>query len=175
MYNAFLGSIMPVAFNFAPRGWQTCEGQILSISANSALFSLLGTAYGGNGTTTFALPDLRGRAIVGAGNAPGRPAYAMGQQGGKQNVYLSVNNLPSHSHGITVRGNGLSSNLNDPNNSYFGGGSVQAYDSAPDASVMNQQCASMASTGGSLPMSVVNPYLGLYVVIAITGIFPSRN
>lgn len=175
MYEPLIGSIMPVGFNFAPRGWASCEGQLLQISANPALFSLLGTTYGGNGTSTFALPDLRGRAIVGAGNAPNLPTYAWGQKGGQQNVTLSAANMPAHSHQIVAKGNGLSSNSNDPANNYFGGGTVTAYDSAPDTSVLNPQCVTMSNAGSSQPVSVMNPFLGLYVVIATTGIFPTRN
>lgn len=113
---AFLGTIMPVAFNFAPVGWALCDGQLMSISQNAALFSLLGTQYGGNGTTNFALPDLRGRVAVGQGQGPGMPPVQMGEMAGANYVSLTLNgaagftlttaNMPVHSHAATFTGSG---------------------------------------------------------------------
>src|SRR5205085_8655362 len=100
MSNPFLGEIRPVGFNFAPRGWALCQGQILSIAQNTALFSLLGTTYGGNGITTFALPDLRGRVGVHVGQGPGLSPYDLGQVGGTAAVTLAAAHLPAHAHPV---------------------------------------------------------------------------
>src|SRR5687767_9318635 len=98
----FLGQIQAFGFNFAPRGWAQCQGQLLAINTNTALFSLLGTTYGGNGQTTFALPDFRGRTMVGQGQGPGLSAYTIGQVGGTESVTLTSNNLPAHTHIATA-------------------------------------------------------------------------
>src|SRR5689334_10336146 len=105
----FIGSIVLFAGNFEPRGWAFCQGQLLSIAQNTALFSILGTTYGGNGQTTFALPDLRGRAPVGQGQGPGLPLVQLGQQGGANTVTLTVPNLPAHNHLINCDNSGQTS------------------------------------------------------------------
>jgi len=96
----FLGQIQPFGFNFAPRGWAKCDGQLLPISTYSALFSLIGTTFGGDGRTTFGLPDLRGRSIVHIGNGPGLSSISWGQRGGVENIYITQANMPSHSHSL---------------------------------------------------------------------------
>jgi len=173
---AYVGSIMPMAFNFAPQGWMSCEGQTLAIAQYSAVFALLGTMYGGNGTSTFALPDLRGRMIIGQGTGPGLPSYVVGQKAGLPNVTLTTQQMPSHTHTIVAKANGLSSNSNDPNGNYFGGGTVTNYDTTQDgSSVLNPQCITAAAAGSSLPVAIMNPYVAMYYNICINGIFPSRN
>ena len=112
MSEPFLGQIMLVGFNFAPVGWALCNGQILSITQNTALFSLLGTTYGGNGTTTFALPDLRGRAAVGFGQGPGLSNYDLGQSTGTETVTLTVGQMPAHNH--MVAANAANGNVSSP-------------------------------------------------------------
>src|SRR5215475_4971153 len=102
MSEPFLGQIMLVPYNFAPRGWAFCNGQLLSISQNTALFSLLGTTYGGNGQTTFALPDLRGRVPLSSGQGPGLSNYNLGQSGGQETVTLTGNQMPAHQHAINA-------------------------------------------------------------------------
>jgi len=171
-----MGSIMPMAFSFAPYGWMSCEGQLLPISQYSAVFALLGTMYGGNGQTTFQLPDLRGRMIIGQGTGPGLPTYDVGEMGGAPQVTLLISQMPMHTHAIVAKANGLSSNSNDPNGNYFGGGTVANYDTAQDnSSVLNPQCITAGVAGGSQPVGIMNPYVAMYYNICMQGIFPTRN
>ncbi|MBX2907981.1 MAG: tail fiber protein [Taibaiella sp.] len=166
---------MPVAFQFAPKNWLTCQGQILPIAQNTALFSLLGTMYGGNGTTTFALPDLQGRAIIGAGQGPGLPLYNIGQKAGAINVTLNASQMPAHNHLATVHANAFSATSNDPANNYFGGSGPDMYNTATNNSVMNASAMMATPVGGNQPVDIQNPYLGLYYVICQFGIFPPRG
>jgi microcystin-dependent protein len=168
----FLGEIRIVPYNFAPRGWAFCEGQLLSIAQNTALFSLLGTTYGGNGQTTFALPDLRGRVPVGEGQGPGLSMYDLGQVSGEENHTLTVGELPPHTHGATAHaGNGSSDSpggllvaRNPAGIPAYGAGADAAL--APDA---------IGLTGGGQPHNNMQPYLVLHYIIALEGIYPSRN
>ena len=170
----FVGSVCPMAFNYAPRGWMSCEGQLLPIAQYSALFSLLGVAFGGNGTTNFALPDLRGRAVVGSGTMPGGSGYQIGQTGGATAVTLTTNNIPSHSHVVAVNANQITSDSNDPQNNYLGGGVGNNYTAtAPDVN-MNTNVSRVMPAGSGLPMGVLNPYTVTYYNICISGVFPSR-
>jgi microcystin-dependent protein len=175
----YLGAIFIFAGNFAPRGFQLCQGQLLPIAQYTALFSILGTTYGGNGQTNFALPDLRGRAPIGQGPGPGLSPVVLGEVAGVQNVSILSSNMPAHNHLITVSG-GAGSENNAPNN-YLGGANdpvagtaYPSYNTAPTAgSTLAPACVS--ATGGSQPISVQNPYLGINYIIAMEGIFPSRN
>jgi microcystin-dependent protein len=191
MSNPFLGQIILVGFTFAPRGWAFCQGQLLSISQNTALFSLLGTTYGGNGTTTFALPDLRGRVPVGFGQGPGLSNYDLGEVLGTENVVLLANQMPIHTHAISLSGLTATSHVkNAPGNQQSPVGNVPAVeaagvtatysDQAPDAimgpgAVTVGGTATAAAAGGSLPIGIVQPSLAMNYVIALQGIFPSRN
>ncbi len=170
-----IGMVLPMAFNFAPRGWSSCEGQLIAIQSNTALFSLLGTMYGGNGTTTFGLPDLRGRAIVGQGSMPGGHVYTTGQVGGAKSVTLTVNQIPPHTHGITVKANQIESNSNDPQNNFLGGGAGNNYTATAGDVTMNVNAAKTALTGGNQPLTILDPYLCVQYNIATQGYFPSRN
>lgn len=172
---AYIGTIMPVAFPFAPRGWTSCEGQLLSISQNQALFSLIGTTYGGNGMQTFALPDLRGRVIVGQGQSTTGQNYTTGQTGGQPQTTMMPMQMPSHTHAITVRCNAMAASTADPNNAYFGGGGTAIYDGAQDNTTMNPGAATATQSGGSSPISLTNPILPMYYCINTVGIYPSRN
>ncbi len=173
--DVFIGSVLPMAFNFAPRGWSTCEGQLLAISQYTALYSLLGTTYGGNGTSTFGVPDLRGRSIIGQGAMPGGAIYAVGQVAGTTSVTLTTNNLPSHGHSIAIKANQIESESNDAQNNFLGGGGPTNYTaSIPDVN-MNANGAKAALNGGNMPLGILNPYLCTYYNIALTGLFPSRN
>ncbi len=163
----FLGQIMPVGFNFAPRGWALCEGQLLSISANTALFSLLGTTFGGDGRTTFGLPDLRGRSIVGVGNGPGLSPISWGEKAGAENHTLTVAQMPSHSHNITV--NSAAGEESDPTGKH-----IAAHTDA-FAENATGNLAAPSNTGGSQSFNIRNPFLGIYMCIATQGIYPSRN
>ena len=178
----FIGEIKIFGFNFAPRGYATCQGQILSIAQNTALFSLLGTTYGGNGQTTFALPDLQGRMPIGQGQGPGLPSYTMGEEAGTTNVTLLSTNMPIHNHaatGINVRIPVTSaSEDSSATNNYIGNAVNDTF--GPTASPTNSLGAPVVSgttalAGGSQPFSILNPYLTINYSIALEGIFPSRN
>lgn len=169
MASPFLGQISLFGFNFAPRGWAFCQGQILSIAQNTALFSLLGTMYGGNGQTTFGLPDLRGRVPVGQGQGPGLPSVTIGEVSGEVAHTLITTEIPAHNHALnafsttgteTVPANGVPANTQ---------GSVNATANTAFAA------PTVGITGGSQPHNNMQPYLGLNFSIAIEGIFPSRN
>lgn len=163
-----LGQIQIFGFNFPPRGWAFCDGQLLPISQYQALFSLLGTTFGGDGRTTFALPDLRGRVSVHVGQGPGLARYLWGQKGGAENVTLTVQQLPSHNH-IPI----CSSDDADAGSPE---GNVPAAVGTPIYS--GSGSTSMAATrnaGGSREHTNIQPVLGLYHCIALVGTFPSRN
>lgn len=174
----FIGQILMVGFNFAPQGWALCNGQLLSISQNTALFSLLGTTYGGDGVTNFALPNLQGRVPIHAGQSPGTSSYTLGQQAGTENVGLNVGNLPQHTHTANC------SNTPGPNANPTGGVWAQVNDASGRSPVIypgyatsaNAQMAPTAigPTGGNQPFSVVQPYLCVNFIIALQGIYPSR-
>lgn len=176
MSEPFLAGIIMFAGNFSPRGWAFCQGQILSIAQNTALFSLLGTTFGGNGQTTFALPDLRGRTPVGTGQGPGLPNVDLGEQAGEPTHTLIITEIPQHVHTVTQGGNTTDSNPNatkSPANAYPGysdGGPL--YAPASNASLAPLTCG---IAGGSQPHNNMQPYLGMNFIIAIEGIYPSRN
>jgi len=171
MSDPFLGEIRLVPYNFAPRGWAFCNGQILPIAQNTALFSLLGTNFGGNGTTTFALPDLRGRTPVHAGGSagPGLSAINLGEVAGTETVTLTQNQMPAHGHLAASTNAGATANR--PAGQLPSGGG--AYSSPSDGGTLN--AAFIQNSGGSQPVGIRPPYLGLNYVIALVGIFPSRN
>jgi microcystin-dependent protein len=180
MATPFLAEIVLFAGNFAPRGWAFCQGQILSIAQNTALFSLLGTTYGGNGQTTFALPDLRGRVPVGTGQGPGLPSVNLGQVSGEPTHTLIVTEMPAHNHTAQVQLNAASGG----GNSASPAGNVPAASTARDSIYSNTSDTTMAANGGqvtvgiaggSQPHNNMQPYLGLNYIIAVEGIFPSRN
>lgn len=184
-----LGQIMMFGGNFAPKGWAFCNGQIMPIAQNQALYSLLGTMYGGDGRTTFALPDLRGKTPIKWGTLPGGSNYTQGQSGGTENVILSVAELPAHSHPVTSRITGKFTinaspnpgNTNDPTNNYLAASSsVDVYDSTTNAEmgsqiINHQENVNMAYSGGNSPHYNRQPGLTLNFVIALQGIFPSRG
>ena len=165
----FIGQIQLFGFNFAPRGWAKCEGQLLSISQNSALFSLLGTMYGGDGRTTFGLPDLRGRYAMNAGQGPGLTSRQQGQKGGSETNTLVVPNLPSHAHNLLAKEEG---NTDDPTNNYLAGDGTNAFGTSTDVSMRNP---STGNTGNNQPVNNMPPYLVLNYCIALQGVFPSRS
>lgn len=175
----FLGEIKIVSFNFPPKGWALCAGQQLSIAQNQALFSLLGTTYGGNGTTTFALPDLRGRAPVHWGQGAGLPQVTLGQTGGQENHLLTSQEMPQHTHSFSastatatrklVAGGIFADDVDSQPVDYF------AAFNAPNSSYVSLNPLSMTSAGGSQPHNNMQPYLVLTICIALAGIFPSRN
>jgi len=171
--------------NFAPRGWALCEGQLLAISSNSALFSLIGTIYGGDGRTTFALPDLRGRIALGNGDGPGLSGVNMGQRGGGEQSFLNQTNLPPHTHGHTAKVSNTNASVSTPvaGNSIAtpGTASARAFAAtdgfvagAPNVAT-NGSTVTIGDTGGSIPVNNEQPFLGLNYIICLVGIYPSRN
>ena len=171
MSEPFVGEIRMFAGNFAPRGWAFCDGQLLAVSQNDALFSLLGTIYGGDGRTTFALPDMRGRIPIHMGSGPGLSNRQLGSKGGSEKVTLTTNQLPAHGHAFQ----GTDQLGNTPNPS----GNALAKSTAADAYINEAPGAAMASglvteSGGSRSHSNMQPYLAIHFIIALFGIYPSR-
>ena len=166
MSEPFLSEIRIFTFNFAPKGWAMCNGQFLPINQNQALFSLLGTTFGGNGQTTFALPDLRGRTPIHVGSG-----FTLGEQGGEQSHTLSISELPTHTH--TVRANSAATGgVATPNGNFLGGGN-NAYHTASNLTPFN--AGTITNTGGSQAHLNMQPFLTLTIGIALQGIFPSPN
>ena len=172
MSEPFVGEIRMFAGNFAPRGWALCDGQLLAVSQNDALFSLLGTIYGGDGRTTFALPDLRGRIPIHAGSGPGLTLRRIGAKGGMENVTVTANQLPSHTHplqGTDDLGNTPSPSGNVPARST----SVDAYIGAAPST--NLSTSAVTSVGGSQSHVNLQPFLCINFIVALFGIYPSRH
>jgi microcystin-dependent protein len=188
----FLGMIILVPYNFAPRGWAFCNGQILPIAQNTALFSLLGTTYGGNGQTTFALPNLQGRTAISSGQGAGLPFYSLGEMGGAPNTSLLTSNLPTHNHTIDVSAmnarvnvKGTPGNTRNPVNALpameaAGVTAMYSSDLTPGGQLASNAVTlggqpTIGLTGNGLPFSTQDPFLVLNYCIALEGIFPSRN
>jgi microcystin-dependent protein len=166
MSEPFLSEIKLVSFNFPPKGWALCNGQLLPINQNQALFALLGTTYGGNGQTNFALPNLRGRVPIHMGNG-----HTQGEAAGSTSVTVNIQQLPTHIHGLQGSSN-PSGTTSDPTNAFLApvnGG----YGPASNLTTLNAQ--TITSVGGSQPHNNMMPYLVLNFIIALQGIFPSRN
>ena len=169
----FVGQIITVGFNFAPKGWATCDGQLMNISQNTALFSLLGTTYGGDGRTTFALPNLQGSVPIGFGQGPGLANYIQGESSGSSSVTLVDSQNPIHTHtpvsitagrGFTGVGNPVGNFLADATTDY-----------APPNSTLNAKLAAVNPAGGGQPHNNLMPYLVVNWIIALNGIFPARS
>ncbi|SDL79452.1 Microcystin-dependent protein [Pedobacter sp. ok626] len=184
--DAFVGTILAVGFNYSPRGWALCQGQLIPIQQNSALFALLGTTYGGDGQTTFGLPDLRGRVAVGMGTGPGLAPVVLGEKSGNQNMVLNLGHLPAHTHTVTSKMN--VSNANGTLVEPAAGNSLAAIKdintdpakgystSAPNVQLNAGTITNTVDTVGSNnQFSIQQPYLGVNYIIALEGIFPSRN
>lgn len=179
--NPFIGEIVMFGGNFAPRQWAFCDGQLLAISSNTALFSILGTTYGGDGRTTFALPDLRSRVAVHPGHGPGLSSYTLGERGGREQVTLTQNEMPSHNHfaasnaDIHVNETG---GEDDPEGNFLGGG-LGVYSASTNGNKMSGGAATtstaLAATGGSLPFNIEQPFLATNYIICLFGVYPSRN
>ncbi|MES2337510.1 MAG: tail fiber protein [Pseudomonadota bacterium] len=180
MTEPFIAEIRIVGFNFAPRGWALCQGQLLPIAQNTALFSLLGTMYGGNGTQNFALPNLSSRVPVASGQGPGLSAWVQGQQTGTSTETLLPSQMPAHTHPLNVStsratttdssGNQLANGLNG---TFQAASQVRMYSPNGVDTVMAPQ--SLSLNGGSQPHNNQMPHLALYYCIALQGIFPQRN
>ena len=175
MAEPFIGQVMLVGWNFAARGWALCDGQLLPISQYSAVFSLLGTTFGGDGRNTFGLPDLRGRVPVHVGNGPGLASVSWGEKAGVNDVTLNTTQIPSHNHSVTLRAENRNGNETDPtNNMLAAGGSYRAQVAADDVS-MNPAAITQQNVGGNLSHTNMQPFLGMYYEIALQRIFPSRS
>lgn len=203
MSEPYIGEIRMFGGNFAPRGWAFCNGQILPIATNTALFSILGTTYGGNGQTTFALPNLQGRVAIHQGQSPGTSVYTLGEVGGTENVTLTQLQLPMHTHAATYNPSGgtplaasvtipaanVSATLPAPGGNVPAqivdsrGTSINGYAPAASANASLSGSASLSGTGqitvgvagGSQPTPILQPYQVVNYIIALVGIFPSRN
>ena len=167
MGTPYMGELRIMSFNFAPKYWAQCNGQLLPINQNQALFSLLGTTYGGNGQTTFALPDLRGRVPIHTGNG-----HTLGERAGEQAHTLSINELPVHTHLVNAS-SAATGGVATPNGNYLGGGN-NVY-SAANTGLNTLAPATVANTGGSQAHLNMQPFLALNFGIALIGIFPSQN
>lgn len=169
----YIGQISVFGNNFCPRNWAPADGQLLPISQHNALFSILGTIYGGDGRTTFALPDLRGRAPIGEGFGPALGTILLGERGGAESKTLVLSELPSHSHSVNVT-NAIG-DKGGPGSDFLaaGGPGHRMYHDGPPNKTMDP--AMIADTGGNLPFDLRDPYLGMTWCIALTGIYPSRS
>lgn len=171
--NPMIGEIRFVGFNFAPRGWAKCDGQLLAISSNTALFSILGTTYGGDGRTTFGLPDMRGRTPIHPGTGAGLSTYQLGEKSGSELTVLNSTHLPSHSH--TVKGVSTSARTTDSTGNAVARtrSNLKVYDnSAPNITLNN---ATVGNSGASSGMNNMQPYNTMNCIIALEGVFPSRT
>jgi len=181
--NPYLGQLMFEPYTFVPKGWAFCDGQIMSISQNTALFSLLGTFYGGDGRSTFALPDMQGRVPVMQGQGPGLSLYNQGQSGGAETVTLTTANLPAHSHSMSLNAGTVSASSATANSAVPTGhalantGHNPAYAStAPDVNLATVTLnGSTGAVGGGLPVGIRSPYLVVNCAIALQGVFPPRQ
>lgn len=175
MSDQFLGEIRIVGFNFPPFGWALCNGQILPITQNTALFSLLGTFYGGNGVSNFALPNLQGNAALHFGQGPGLSPYSLGETVGSQSVTLTTGELGAHNHTPVAEAGRANATQATPVNNAWGksGAGDTPYSSGPANVTMS--AASTTPAGGSGPHNNMMPYLVLNYVIALQGIFPPRS
>jgi microcystin-dependent protein len=180
MAEPFVGQITVYPYNFPPRGWADCAGQLMSISQNTALFSLLGTQFGGDGRVTFGLPNLQGTVPVGQGNAPGGSAYTIGETGGSENVSLLSNSMPNHTHGANAIG--TKGTLDSPTGQLFAAPETGVpphittgpiYNVAvPDTTLVP---GSVQAAGGNQPHNNLQPFLVLRYCIALAGVFPPRS
>ena len=176
MSDPFLGEIRIFPFDFAPRGWAVCDGQLLPISQNTALFSLLGTMYGGNGKNTFALPNLQGAAPICKGQGPGLSDYTQGQEGGSQSITLLSSEMPAHDH--QAQGVSKSGDQDSPTNNTWAIAQADPRSQDPmygSAGASTMSPFALSVSGGSIPHNNMPPYVVLNFCIAMQGIFPARN
>ncbi|MFN2480667.1 MAG: phage tail protein [Pyrinomonadaceae bacterium] len=177
MADPFVAEIRIFPFNFAPKGWAFCDGQIMPISQNTALFSLLGTTYGGDGKSTFALPDLQGSAPMHPGQGNGLSLHDLGEQGGSQTVTLLESEMPAHAHTIMAAGNPPPANagIPDPSVALARSSGTTVYQASPFSNLGTMNAQLIGISGGSLPHNNMMPYLTLNFCIALQGVFPPRS
>lgn len=174
MTSPFVAEIRIFAGNFAPRGWAMCNGQLIAISQNTALFSLLGTSYGGDGKSTFALPNLQGSAAIGQGQGPGLTDRFIGEAGGEQNVTLLQTEMPQHTH--QVRAVATPGNRQGPaNNNFSRAAGALPYTPRTTGQLVQMSPTTAPIAGGNFPHNNMPPYLCLNFIIAMQGVFPARN
>jgi microcystin-dependent protein len=178
MTQPFIGQIQSMGFDFAPMGWAQCNGQVMAISQNAALFSLLGTTYGGNGTTTFGLPDLQSRVPMSAGQSPSGEQYFLGEKAGAELVTLTLSTLPAHSH--TFQGSSANGQVTNPaagqalaRSTLPSGTAASFYGPMTTPQPLNP--ASVGTAGGNLPHTNIQPYQVINWCIALSGVFPPRS
>ena len=178
MSQPFLAQIIWVGFDFAPRGWALCDGQILPINQNQSLYSLLGTTYGGDGRTSFALPDLRGRAMIQSGQGAGLPNITLGQKFGAEQVTLTTAELPAHTHTATLHAEDVDGPNNTPAGNLLGHTGTDTIYAAPDPNdnvLMADDSVIVDAAGAGQSVFNRDPFQGINAIIALTGVFPSRN
>jgi microcystin-dependent protein len=173
MADPFVAEIRMFGGNFAPKGWATCDGQLLPISQNTALFSLVGTLYGGDGRSTFALPNLGGRAPMHAGSGPGLTNRSVGDTGGSETVTLSATALPAHAHAL--RAANAASDSSQPGGRVLAAAAGDAFLAAGTKTPTPMHGLTLSPTGGNAPHNNMQPYLTLNFIIALQGIFPPRS
>lgn len=179
----YLATITPWAANFAPMGWMSCSGQLLSIAQYTALYSLIGTTYGGDGQTTFALPDLQGRVAIGAGQGPGLPDFELGQDGGTETNTITTLQMAAHNHPMVVIAqipvNGNTQDSDSPEGAFpaVTQNGDMIYNDAASGVFAGPLVATgqMTPTGSNIPVNNIQPFLSMYYIICVEGIFPSRN
>lgn len=169
----FIGQVILFAGNFAPRGWAFCHGQLLPIAQNQALFSILGTTYGGDGRTTFALPDLRGRAPIGAGQGPGLNDRRLGARTGTETNTLNVTQIPAHNHAVAFNATEAQADSPDPAGRYLANAAVDIYNQTRTGNVQ-VDAGTTGNTGGNQSVNNMPPVLALNYIIALQGVFPPR-
>jgi len=176
--NPYLGEGFIMPYSFCPRGTVSAEGQLLAISQNQALYSLYGTTYGGDGRTTFAMPDMRGRVPLGMGNGPGLTPRTMGQRGGAETNIIQIVNMPAHNHRAGIQTYTDPANSTDPQGNAFGIAADNHYvtnETAPSGKFMNPLSVRMDNTGANQAVNGLQPFLALRYCVATQGVFPSRN
>ena len=174
MADPFVAEIRIFPFNFAPKGWTWCDGQLMPLSQNTALFSLLGTTYGGDGKSNFALPDLQGRSPMHPGQGPGLSLHDLGETGGSETVTLLESEIPAHAH--LLKANPNVAETPDPGgNSFARGSSINAYQTTTNQNLVPMAAEALAPAGGDQPHNNLQPYLTYYFCIALQGVFPPRG
>ena len=174
MADPFVAEIRIFGFNFAPKGWAFCDGQLLPISQNTALFSLLGTTYGGDGKSTFALPDMQGNAPMQPGQGQGLSLRDLGEMSGAESITLLVSEIPLHTHQLRAATDPADNNIGDPNRVLANSQKEFGYQSNNNANLVNMAFQGLPPAGGGLPHNNMQPYLTLNFCIAMQGIFPAR-
>lgn len=174
MADPFIAEIRLFPFNFAPRGWAWCDGQLLAIAQNTALFSLLGTTYGGDGRSTFALPNLMGRAVMGPGQGPGLSRHDLGESGGSETVTLLATEIPAHSHALVAQV--APGDSPTPQASSFARAiGATPYQPPTGAPLVSMAPEALGAVGGGQPHNNMQPYLTFYFAIALQGVYPPRS